>query len=206
MTIHKEKLSERSVVPVTIADFRELMRKGQAPNVWLDYECTVRSLPARASWLSGKFMQIVDSPRLDPTRFAVAFRNVKGEGVTFVDEVVVFDKDTKEVKYRILPYKPIPGSGRRSIVYSTGAGWKKPLFRGRWPDVKQWFRSYVDQQTLTHDEKATETQLSVVTRGPNDPAPDAKPDAPVAAKKRVKAKKSAKHVVRGKHREARATA
>ena len=133
----------------SLKDFTKLVNdKGEVPMVWIQWECTDRSLPRRAIQLTDKIMQIAGSKRLDADKLAVGFVNSQHGADTqaFLDEFVFYTPETGEIEFRVVPYKKDAEGQDRAYVYHKGMGFRKPLFRGRWPDLRKWFMQYDPEQ------------------------------------------------------------
>lgn len=129
----------------TVKDFvNTVTKKDEVPMVWIQWECTDRSLPRRAIQLTDKLMQIAASKRIDQQHLAVGFVNTQHGADTqaFLDEIVLFDPANGNVEFRIIPYKKGADEVDRAYVYHSSMGFRKPLFRGRWPDLRKWFNSF----------------------------------------------------------------
>jgi hypothetical protein len=120
-----------------------LREQEEVPMPWLQWECTDRSLERRAMQLSEKLLQIADSKRIDP-ELAVGFVNSQHGADTqqFLDEFVLYDASNGEVEFRVIPYKKSADEAERAFVYHKDTGFRRPLFRGRWPDLRKWFTQY----------------------------------------------------------------
>ena len=145
--ITKADFLKQANAVVTLAEFaRKVQKDEEVPMVWLQWECTERSLPRRAIMLAGKVVQIANSKRLDADKLAVGFLNTKlnSELQAYLDEFVLYDAETGEIQFRIVPYRKEADKEERAFVYQAGNGnsWKKPVIRGSWPDVRKWFTAY----------------------------------------------------------------
>lgn len=129
----------------TVSEFVDTVQeRKEVPMVWIQWECTDRSLPRRAVQLAEKILQIADSKRLDPEHMAVGFVNSQHGADTqaFLDEFVFYDPSSGEIEYRVIPYRKDVEGDDRAYVYHKSMGFRKPLFRGRWPDLRKWFNQY----------------------------------------------------------------
>ena len=134
---------------VTLADFaRRVQKDEEVPMVWLQWECTERSLPRRAIMLAGKVMQIVNTKRVDADKLAVGFLNTKlnSDIQAYLDEIVLFNPENGNIELRVTPYRKDTEKEERAYVYQASTGWKKPIVRGSWPDIRKWFTMSATQQ------------------------------------------------------------
>ena len=133
----------------SLADFVESVKtRKEVPMVWIQWECTDRSLPRRAIQLTDKIMQIAGSKRLDPNALAVGFINSQHGANTqaFLDEFVLYNPKDGAIEFRVVPYRKDAEGVDRAYVFHKSMGWRKPLFRGRWPDLRKWFMQYDPDQ------------------------------------------------------------
>lgn len=130
---------------VSLRDFVEAVKdRKEVPMVWLQWECTDRSLPRRAVQLAEKILQIAGSRRLDADQLAVGFINSQHGADTqaFLDEFVLYTPSNGEIEFRVVPYRKDANDEDRAYVFHKSMGFRKPLFRGRWPDLRKWFMQY----------------------------------------------------------------
>lgn len=143
MTDVKANLLVESNSAVTMADFVKMVKeREEVPMVWIQWDCTERSLERRAILLADKILQIGTSKRIDPDRLGVGFVNTQHGADTqaYMDEFVLYDMKNGNVEFRVIPYKKTADGKDRAHVFHTSAGWKKPVFSGSWPDVRKWFK------------------------------------------------------------------
>lgn len=129
----------------TVKDFvNSVNKKDEVPMVWIQWECTERSLERRALQLSAKLMQIAASKRIDQQQLAVGFVNTQHGADTqaYLDEIVLFNPEDNKIEFIVVPYKKGTDDEDRAYVYHSSAGFKKPVFRGRWPDLRKWFMEF----------------------------------------------------------------
>lgn len=130
---------------VTLAEFtRKVQKEEEVPMVWLQWECTERSLPRRAIMLASKVVQIANTKRVNSDKLAVGFLNSKlnSEVQSYLDEFVLYNPETGNIEYRVVPYRKDTEKEERAFVYQASNGWKKPVVRGSWPDIRKWFTMY----------------------------------------------------------------
>lgn len=132
---------------VSMADFIKMIKEyEEVPMVWIQWDCTERSLERRAILLADKILQIAGSKRIDAERLGVGFVNTQHGADTqaYMDEFVLYDMKNGNVEFRVIPYRKSADGKDRAHVYHVSAGWKNPVFSGRWPDVRKWFKQEVD--------------------------------------------------------------
>jgi hypothetical protein len=154
----------------TLADFVDSVKQQQeVPMVWLQWECTDRSLSRRAIQLADKIVQISSSQRFDPDQLALGFINSQHGADTqaFLDEFVLYDANTGEIEYRVVPYRKDAEDKDRAYVFHKSMGFRKPLFKGRWPDLRRWFTQYDPEQREVRERRQGRgaTQKGVRTAG-----------------------------------------
>lgn len=134
---------------VTLRDFVNCVKtQNEVPMVWIQWECTDRSLPRRANQLADKILQISQSKRIDADKLAVGFVNSQHGADTqaFLDEFVLYNPANGEIEFRVVPYRKDAEDEDRAYVYHKSMGFRKPLYRGRWPDLRKWFTSFDPDQ------------------------------------------------------------
>lgn len=167
--VENAKVLVETKAVVTLEAFaKSVQNKGEVPMVWIQWECTDRSLPRRAIQLADKLMQIAGSKRLDPKQLAVGFINSQHGADTqaFMDEFVLYNANNGgEIEFRVIPYRKDAEGMDRAYVFHKSMGWRKPLFRGRWPDLRKWFNTYDPENPEGKPAAAKTPQKGVRTAG-----------------------------------------
>jgi hypothetical protein len=131
-------MNNRPIIEV-IKDFNA--GKELTAELWWDWFCTERALPAKTKKLLNCLKQIAWSPKIDLEKNYVFFKNNFPMNGSLYDDFRICNRETEDVIYTVTPrsgHKSMDGKGE---VWGAENGFEEALFVGTWSQIKKWFES-----------------------------------------------------------------
>lgn len=106
---------------------------------WYDWFCKDESLVRKLRLLAPKVKKIAKSPKIDPTKTYVWFKNNCPMVGNLYDDFRIADITTNETIYTIVPSSGHTRIKGRAEVWGAANNWSSPLVKGTWKDVTNYF-------------------------------------------------------------------
>ena len=106
---------------------------------WYDWFCKDTSLASRLARLAPKVKQIAKSPKIDPTKTYVWFKNNCPMVGGLYDDFRIANLATGYTEYCIVPRSGHESVKGRAEVWSPLNGWNGEEVKGTWRDVRDYF-------------------------------------------------------------------
>lgn len=107
--------------------------------LWWDWHCTERALPAKTKKLLNFLKQIAWSPKFDLTKNYVFFKNNMPMWGSLYDDFRICDIKTEDVIFTIVPRSGHKSKNGMGEVWGVANGFEEALFVGTWTQIKKWF-------------------------------------------------------------------
>ena len=121
---------------------REFLKLDSATQneAWYDWFCKNSSLPAKTVKLVSRLRSISLSPKIDLDKNYVFFKNnCPGDGRLY-DDFRICDRRTGDVIYTVVPSCGYNTEDKgKAMVYGRENEFEKPLTKGTWKDIKNYF-------------------------------------------------------------------
>lgn len=106
---------------------------------WYDWFCRETSLARKTQNLGRKLKQIINSPKLNPKRQYVFFKNNCPLSGNLYDDFRICDIISGDVIFTITPSSGHKSAQGRGDVWGKENNFKEPLITGSWAEIKKWF-------------------------------------------------------------------
>lgn len=127
-----------------VKDFKEF--KFSDPDVsvqieagWYDWFCNDSALASKTKKLGKKLIQILNSPKINPRKQYVFFKNNCPCMGNLYDDFRICDLESGDVIFTIVPSSGHTVNKGRSEVWGKANDFKEPLITGTWKDVLKYF-------------------------------------------------------------------
>ena len=118
-------------------------RHTQCDAGWYDWFCKDTSLAAKTKNLGTKVLSIMGSPKVDPDKQYVFFKNNCPMFGSLYDDFRICDIETGDVIYTVTPRSGHNVDKGMGQVWGKENDFTGPLFKGTWKDIKKWFNTPV---------------------------------------------------------------
>ena len=115
---------------------------------WYDWFCKEASLPNKTKKLVSKLKQIVGSPKLNPEKQYVFFKNNCPVAGSLYDDFRICDIETGDVLYTTTPSRTNHVGQTFAEVWGKENDFQEPLVCGTWKDVLFFFGVGEDPEIL----------------------------------------------------------
>ena len=103
---------------------------------WYDWFCKDTSLRNKTRFLGKHLKTLIGSPKFDPDKTYVFFKNNCPVVGTLYDDFRICDIETGDVLYTVTPRS---GHSGEAEVHGCENGFDGPLAKGTWKDIKKFF-------------------------------------------------------------------
>lgn len=104
---------------------------------WYDWFCRDSSLANKTRAMAPKITRLMKSPKIDPKKTYVFFKNNCPVGHSLYDDFRFCDMETGDVLYTIVPRYSRTG---KADVWGKDNDFSEPLVSGNWSDVLKFFQ------------------------------------------------------------------
>ena len=108
---------------------------------WYDWFCKDTSLAGKTQSLGKKVLGIMNSPKIDPDKQYVFFKNNCPMVGSLYDDFRICDIETGDVVYTVTPRSGHIVMNGLGEVWGAENNFKKALFQGTWKEIKAWFNN-----------------------------------------------------------------
>jgi len=106
---------------------------------WFDWFCEDFLLSAKTEKLYEKLILISSSPKINQDTMYVFFKNNCPMNAGLYDDFRICDIKTGDVLFTVTPSRMLEGHKDWAEAFGKENGFKTPLVRGKWSDVRKWF-------------------------------------------------------------------
>ena len=107
--------------------------------LWYDWFCKSSSLENRGKRLLQKLKAIQKSPKFDPDKTYVFFKNNCPCVGRLYDDFRICDMENGDVIYTVVPSSGHNSNLGEAEIWGKENDFKEPLFEGTWREAKKWF-------------------------------------------------------------------
>lgn len=106
---------------------------------WYDWFCEDKSLKNKTKILGTKMAQIINSPKLEPSKQFVWFKNNCPMVGSLYDDIRIADIDTGDTVFVVTPKSGHRCHNGKGFVWGKENKFRGPLMEGSWKEIKEWF-------------------------------------------------------------------